>query len=301
MGYGRPISPLQRFTGSWFFLLTPGIEMWVAVERELQRELHIRRGVVAEIEVAEPPAGVRVGKLLVFRGDSRQCVGEVGGGPLQDQGIEVLGVFGGHGLGESAPERMSHADDLGKGASTDLAAPRFLHEEVQDFHLKRELDDLGAVWMVRPSRTESIVGESGVPGGGRGIHIAVPRGNVPVGMVQGTAMGQNLERCHFVGRGLVQRQAEFGVDAIRARHEIGAADRGGGEFAVRLSRFDVELRDCRIVGWRRYQDLGIVRGRGNGDGSTDTVSVSAGGIVCPIVQESGEVAGVKGQLDRETA
>jgi len=118
--------------------------------------------VVTICQVLESRQTLRVGDLLVFGCHAGECVIEVGRRALRDQSVEVCGISGSHTLRDGTAQRVAYADYVLERVATDFGVAQFLHQNVENFDLKRKLHDLYWVWVIGVSGTESIVCKSGV-------------------------------------------------------------------------------------------------------------------------------------------
>jgi len=172
--------------------------------------------VVTICQVLESRQTLRVGDLLVFGCHAGECVVEVGRRALQDQSVEVFGIFGSHTLRDGTAQRVAYADYVLERVATNFGVAQILHQSVENFDLKRQLHDLHWVWVIGESGTDLIVCKSGVSRSHGFIHVAVIRCNVPVGMIQRSSMSQDLKRGDFLRCCWIYRQTKFGINAISA-------------------------------------------------------------------------------------
>jgi len=78
---------------------------------------------------------------------------------------------------------MAYADDLLEGPTAKPGCAKPLYEDVCNFDLDTDLDDLYRIRMVRQSSPKSIIGESSIISCSGGIDVAIAWCKVPIGIV----------------------------------------------------------------------------------------------------------------------
>ena len=192
---------------------------------------------------------------------------------------------------------MAHADHFGERMATNRAAAGLLHQYMEDFDLERELHDLQWVRVSGQPRTESIVCKSGIPSSGSSVYVAVARRNVPIRMIEGASMSQDLKSGHLFRCCQIGGETKPHVDGIRAGDDIRATHCCRTQFAVGLRELDIEFGDGCIGVWRSHEDFGVCCGGGDAHNALDAFRLLSCGVGLHGRRESCHVTGVCGQLE----
>lgn len=167
--------------------------VWVPVEGELDA----RGGLLREVSRGQIPKlrrcwiGVCVDEVECREGEADG--GCAGGGAGEDDGVEVGWVLCSYGLREGASCAVAHADDVFEREACEMRVSEEGSEVVRYGELGGCLGGLDGVWVGGFADAEGVVGEGCVACGGGGVDVAVGGGDVPVVVVEGCAVGEELD------------------------------------------------------------------------------------------------------------
>lgn len=134
---------------------------------------------------------------------------------------------------------MPNAHDLVKAVATELGLAQQINQLVRDGDLGSCLHDLDGIRVVGQAHAQLVVGERRVACCRSCVDVAIARGNVPVIVVEGGAVGQQLHRLDLGQLGSVFGQAELDEDVITAGDDTGPPrDDVGNPGRVRLEQLD---------------------------------------------------------------